>query len=521
MPRSWWPRRPPTRPPARCATRSSRIDTQRGYPLGFVGLPSLPFEGRKTHAPASRPRSRVWYWSRRRNQPPPRAAQHRPRRPAAAFLLPDNPVLLAPNLANPVQSHDAHFRSQANAQATLRQLNAGIAAQLATFPIGSSSGGFTYTFDETLGVYNRTTQSFGPIFAERPLTLGKNKFALAVNYQHASWDRFEGRDLRRRRAAALPDARGHEPRRRQPEPVLRGRHHQGRPRDRPQDRHHRAARELRGERAAGRRRGRAVPEHRHGRQRHGDDRSTSRRSRRPPSSTSSTRTAPSRTCIRRAGTRTGSGTCCCGPSGTSTAAPPRARALGGDLRMPTGDEADLLGSGATQFKLWRRDRRLAGPLLAARELRLHLLERRQRVHRRPARRAQLHGRLRRRRPPAADDRGRLRGPHAARRRAARARGPHLPVHPAQRSDGEIGDAPAARQQDRQHGPLPRLGGLQVQPGGPPADRRQRADLDGRRRPAVAGHAVYSDWTTRSSGATESVGFVPVVRGEPTTYFSNE
>src|SRR4029450_12413454 len=40
-----------------------------------------------------------------------------------------------------------------------------------------------------------TTQSFGPIFAERPLTLGKNKFALAVNYQHASWDRFEGRDL--------------------------------------------------------------------------------------------------------------------------------------------------------------------------------------------------------------------------------------------------------------------------------------------------------------------------------------
>ncbi|MFI4943237.1 MAG: hypothetical protein ACHP85_08240, partial [Burkholderiales bacterium] len=81
------------------------------------------------------------------------------------FFSPDNPVLLAPNLANPVQSHDAHFRSQANAQATLRQLNAGIAAQLATFPIGSSSGGFTYTFDETLGVYNRTTQSFGPIFA--------------------------------------------------------------------------------------------------------------------------------------------------------------------------------------------------------------------------------------------------------------------------------------------------------------------------------------------------------------------
>jgi hypothetical protein len=111
------------------------------------------------------------------------------------FFSPSNPVELAPNLQNPAQSHDAHFRSQGNAQNTLRQLNAGIAAQLSTFPIGSSSGGFTYTFDEGLGVYNRTTQSFGPIFAERPLTIGKGKFSLAVNYQHGTWDRFEGRDL--------------------------------------------------------------------------------------------------------------------------------------------------------------------------------------------------------------------------------------------------------------------------------------------------------------------------------------
>lgn len=111
------------------------------------------------------------------------------------FFSPSNPVVLAANVQNPAQSHDAHFRSQANAQATLRQLNAGIAAQLATFPIGSSSGGFTYTFDETLGVYNRTTESFGPIFAERPLTIGKGKFSLAVNYQHARWDRLDGQEL--------------------------------------------------------------------------------------------------------------------------------------------------------------------------------------------------------------------------------------------------------------------------------------------------------------------------------------
>ncbi len=111
------------------------------------------------------------------------------------FFSPDNPVVLAPNLANPAQSHDAHFVSQSNAQLTLRQINSGIAAQLSTFPIGSSSGGFTFTFDESLGVYNRTTQSFGPIFAERPLTTGKGKFSLAVNYQHGTWDRIDGREL--------------------------------------------------------------------------------------------------------------------------------------------------------------------------------------------------------------------------------------------------------------------------------------------------------------------------------------
>jgi hypothetical protein len=110
------------------------------------------------------------------------------------FFSPENPVVLAAN-PDPARSHDAHFRSQSNAQSILRQLNAGIAAQLSTFPLGSSSGGFTYTFDESLGVYNHTTESFGPIFAERPLTVGKGKFSFAVNYQHGTWDRFEGQDL--------------------------------------------------------------------------------------------------------------------------------------------------------------------------------------------------------------------------------------------------------------------------------------------------------------------------------------
>jgi hypothetical protein len=110
------------------------------------------------------------------------------------FFSTSNPVVLAPN-ANPALSHAAHFTSQDNARDTMRQINAGIAAQITTFPVGSSSGGFTYTFDESLGVYNRTTESFGPIFAERPLTAGRGKFSFAVNYQHGTWDSLEGFDL--------------------------------------------------------------------------------------------------------------------------------------------------------------------------------------------------------------------------------------------------------------------------------------------------------------------------------------
>src|SRR5215470_6523624 len=110
------------------------------------------------------------------------------------FFSPDQPVILASN-PNPAFSHAAHFKSQPAAQATLRAINGAIAAQISTFPLGSSSAGFTYTFDENLGVYNRSTQSFGPIFTERPLTAGKGKFTFGVNYQNATYDSLEGKDL--------------------------------------------------------------------------------------------------------------------------------------------------------------------------------------------------------------------------------------------------------------------------------------------------------------------------------------
>jgi hypothetical protein len=70
-----------------------------------------------------------------------------------------------------------------------------LATQFSTFPLGSSSGGITYVFDESVGTFRRSSSSFGPLFAERALTIGRRKFSAGFNYQHTSYQTFEGQDL--------------------------------------------------------------------------------------------------------------------------------------------------------------------------------------------------------------------------------------------------------------------------------------------------------------------------------------
>ena len=82
-----------------------------------------------------------------------------------------------------------------SAVATAVGVNLGLSSQFATFPLGSSSGGFVWDFDESAGTYNRKSESFGPSFAERAMTIGRNRFSLAFNYQHTTYDKFEGQSL--------------------------------------------------------------------------------------------------------------------------------------------------------------------------------------------------------------------------------------------------------------------------------------------------------------------------------------
>ena len=52
-----------------------------------------------------------------------------------------------------------------------------------------------FEFDPTLGHFERNTESFGPIFAERALTAGKGKFSLGITGLEARYDKFEGQSL--------------------------------------------------------------------------------------------------------------------------------------------------------------------------------------------------------------------------------------------------------------------------------------------------------------------------------------
>jgi hypothetical protein len=102
-------------------------------------------------------------------------------------------ILLAPPQSGP--SHAAHFLPGETQQLAPRFFNQAIIQQLANFPTGSSSGGFSYTFDPKLGTFSRTSDSFGPSFAERALTAGKGKVTFGMNFQRSKYNSFEGLDL--------------------------------------------------------------------------------------------------------------------------------------------------------------------------------------------------------------------------------------------------------------------------------------------------------------------------------------
>jgi hypothetical protein len=93
------------------------------------------------------------------------------------------------------QSHSAHFNS--DFQSNFSQFGTALVGQLVTVPLPSPASGFTYQFDPSLGVFQRTTQSFGPILAERSETVGARRVSFGFASQRFTFDTVEGLDLRK------------------------------------------------------------------------------------------------------------------------------------------------------------------------------------------------------------------------------------------------------------------------------------------------------------------------------------
>lgn len=63
-------------------------------------------------------------------------------------------------------------------------------------PLVAASAGFTYRYNPAIEAFERTSETLGPIFMERPDTIGKGKFNVNVSYQYVQFDAFDGDSLR-------------------------------------------------------------------------------------------------------------------------------------------------------------------------------------------------------------------------------------------------------------------------------------------------------------------------------------
>ena len=94
-----------------------------------------------------------------------------------------------------VRTGDIEKDAEATA-ATRDTISNALLIELATLPISTSSGGFTYLFNSELGTRERASSSFGPFFVERALTSGRNQMSFGATFRYSRFDRLDGNELR-------------------------------------------------------------------------------------------------------------------------------------------------------------------------------------------------------------------------------------------------------------------------------------------------------------------------------------
>jgi len=124
------------------------------------------------------------------------AAQARPASLATLFediYGPNGLVLSSDDVQLDGTNHAAHFNSAF--QSDFRLVNIALTSQLTSVPLPSPASGFTYRFDPATGTFVRSTRSFGPILSDRAETIGRGRIAFGFSHQFFSFDHLDGVSL--------------------------------------------------------------------------------------------------------------------------------------------------------------------------------------------------------------------------------------------------------------------------------------------------------------------------------------
>ena len=77
----------------------------------------------------------------------------------------------------------------------LSPLNSSIGRQAAILPLASPSSGITFSFDSVSKAFTSSNDSFGPILGERADTIGKSRVFVGFSYQQFKFDKLDGVSL--------------------------------------------------------------------------------------------------------------------------------------------------------------------------------------------------------------------------------------------------------------------------------------------------------------------------------------
>jgi hypothetical protein len=91
------------------------------------------------------------------------------------------------------QNHEGHF--DASILNAFRPLTADIGRQANLLPLASPSSGFVLTYDPSLKTFVTSNDSLGPVLGERAETVGRHRIFVGFSYQFFNFNKIDGVDL--------------------------------------------------------------------------------------------------------------------------------------------------------------------------------------------------------------------------------------------------------------------------------------------------------------------------------------